>query len=91
MAAGLVPAIPLAARQSLSDHGEGVLPVWLLWAAAFGAAFTFFDAATGSINEFNPKEIVVRLKKAAGPPKVETILLDERDFRNIKWIRVRGG
>ena len=88
MAAGLPLAIPLAARQSMAHDGEGVLPVWLLWAAAFGAAFTVFDTVTGSINEFDPKEIVVTLKKSNGPPRVDTILVDAIDLRNLKWIRV---
>ncbi len=87
---GAVPAVYAVARNSLSHHGEGGLAVWLLWAAAFGAVFTIFDATTGSINEFAPKEIVVTLKKSNGPPRVETILVDAKDFRNVKWIRVRA-
>ncbi len=86
---GIVPAVYPAARYSLSHHGDGAYVAWLLWAAAFGAVFTVFDTATGSINEFVPKEIVVTLKKANGPPRVDTILLDEETFRNVKWIRVR--
>jgi hypothetical protein len=88
---GLGPALFPAGRYYVAHDGEGALGVWLLWAAAFGAVFTAIDTASGSVNEFDPKEIVVTLKKADGPPKVETILLEERDFRNIKWIRVRGG
>ena len=87
---GVAPAIVPAARQSLAHDGEGFFPIWLLWAAAFGAVFTAFDAATGSIYEFKPKEITVVLKRSNGPPKVETIRIDEETFRNIKWIRVRG-
>lgn len=88
---GVIPAVVPAARHSLAHDGEGALTIWFLWAAAFGAAFTVFDTATGSINEFAPKEIVVTLKKSNGPPRVETILVAEEDFRDIKWIRIRGG
>lgn len=91
VAFGVAPGLLPAARHSLAHDGEGFFPIWLLWAAAFGATFTVFDAVTGSINEFEPKELAVTLKKAGGPPKVETILLDEKDFRNVKWIRIRGG
>jgi hypothetical protein len=86
---GALPAIFPAARYSLAHDGEGVLPIWLLWAAAFGAAFTVFDTATGSVNEFDPKEIAVTLKKSNGPPRIETILVAAKDLRNVKWIRIR--
>lgn len=86
---GIAPAVYPAARYSLAHDGEGAYAAWLFWAAAFGAVFTVFDTTTGSINEFAPKEIVVTLKKSNGPPRVDTILVDAEDFRNIKWIRIR--
>jgi len=60
----------------------------MLSAAAFGAIFTALDGISGAINEFEAKEIIVRLKKADGPPRVDTILLDAEELKNVKWIRV---
>ena len=37
---GLIPAMVPATAQSLAHEGEGVLPIWVLSAAAFGALFT---------------------------------------------------
>jgi hypothetical protein len=89
--AGFAPAIVPAARHSLDHHGEGFFLIWSLWAVAFGAGLTVFDTVTGTINEFDRKEIVVTLKKADGPTRVETILMAAEDFRNIKWLRIRTG
>jgi hypothetical protein len=87
---GLIPATVPAARQSLAHEGEGFLPIWILSAAAFGALFTLADSGTGAINEFEPREITVALKKTGGLSRVDTVLVDADDFRNVKWIRVRG-
>ncbi len=87
---GLIPAMVPATAQSLAHEGEGVLPIWVLSAAAFGALFTLADSSSGAINEFEPREITVALKKTGGLSRVDTVLVDADDFRNIKWIRVRG-
>jgi len=86
---GLIPAIPSAGIYSLNHHGEGVMLIWTLSAAAFGALFTIADSASGEVNEFKPKEITVTLKRADGPPRVDTVLIDADDFQNVKWIRIR--
>ena len=87
---GLIPATVPAAAQSLGHEGEGVLPVWILSAAAFGALFTLVDSGSGANSEFKPTEITVALKKTGGLSRVDTVLVDADDFRNVKWIRVRG-
>ncbi len=86
---GLIPAIVPAGLYSLAHDGEGGTLIWTLSAAALGALFTAVDSGSGAINDFEPKEISVTLKKADGTPQVDTVLLDAEDFRNIKWIRVR--
>jgi hypothetical protein len=85
---GLVPGVVPAIRHSLANDGKGFYTIWVLSAAAFGAIFMALDGISGAISEFEPKEIVVRLKKADGPPRVDTIFLDADEFKNVKWIRV---
>jgi hypothetical protein len=86
---GLIPAIAPAGLYSLAHDGKGALSIWVLSAAAFGALFTLADSGGGAINEFKPKEITVTLTKADGIPRVDTVLIDAEDFRNVKWIRIR--
>jgi hypothetical protein len=85
---GLIPAIVPAGVYSLAHDGEGAMMVWILSAAAFGGLFTAVDSGTGTIYDFRPTEITVILKKADGPPRVDTILIDADDFQNVKWLRV---
>jgi len=86
---GLIPAIAPAGLYSLANEGSGGLLIWTLSAAAFGVLFTAVDSGSGAINDFEPKEISVTLTKADGTPRVDTMLVDADDFKNIKWIRVR--
>lgn len=76
-----------SARDINLEHIETWLS-WLLGSAVFGGLFTIFDSGHGGF-ELAPKEFAVTLTKAGGTPRVDTILLDADDFRNIKWIRVR--
>lgn len=48
------------------------------------------DVGTSAGFDISPEELIVTLKKAAGPPRVETILLNAKELQNIKWIRVHG-
>lgn len=86
---GLLPAIAPAGIYSLAHDGEGVLPIWILSAAAIGALFTVFDTGSGAIYDFKPREITVVLKKAGGTPRIDIVVIDADDLRNITWIRVR--
>ncbi len=85
---GLIPACVPAAAYSLAHDGEGAMMVWILSAAAFGGLFTAVDSGAGAIYDFRPTDITVILKKASGPPRVDTILIDADDFQNVKWLRV---
>ena len=38
--------------------------------------------------EFRPKNLTVMMRKAGGTPRVDTIVIEAEDFKNIKWIRV---
>jgi hypothetical protein len=86
---GLMPAIVPASIYSLMHDGQGFLMTWTLGAAAFGMLFTAVDSGTGAINDFEPKDVSVRLTKADGTPRVVTKLVVVEDVRNVKWIRVR--
>ena len=86
---GLIPAIVPASLHSLANDGEGAMLIWSLSAAAFGTLFTVVDSGSGAINDLEPKEISVTLKKADRTPQVDTLLVDADDFREVKWIRVR--
>ena len=87
---GLLPGSLPAGIYAAGHEGAGFFPAWVKWACAFGAVFTALDAGTGSINTFDPREIVIPLKRSDGPPRVETILIEEGAFRNVKWIRIAG-
>jgi hypothetical protein len=65
------------------------MPIWIISAVVFGALLTVGDTGCGAIYEFKPEEIIVKLTKAAGTPRVRTLLVDSGEFRNVKWIRVR--
>jgi len=88
MLLGLIPAIAPAGMWSLGHHGQGTLMIWFFSATALGALFTAGDAGCGAIYEFKPKDITVTLTKAAGTPRVRTLLVDAEEFQNVKWIRV---
>lgn len=90
---GVIPGCFLSVAWALahetSHHYEtGIAMTWTLSAAAFGGLFTLIDSiSSGYI--LKPEELIVTLKKADGKPRVDTILIDPDDLRNIKWIRVR--
>lgn len=63
--------------------------IWALCAAAFDGAFTAVDIGNGSGYSLSPTDMMVTLTKADGAPRVDTMLIDADDFRNVKWIRVR--
>ena len=67
----------------------GFVSIWIMSATALGMLFTAADNASGAATTFEPKEITVILKKADGPFRIDTILVDPDEFGNIRWIRVR--
>ena len=61
---------------------------WTLSAVGFGGLFTFIDSGSKGYT-LTPGELSVTLTKADGPPRVDSIVIDANDLRNVKWIRVR--
>ena len=89
---GLIPGmVPAFAYNMEHDDelnaGKMTILIWVLTAAACGAAFTAIDSG-GSGYELNPKDLTVMLSKAAGTLRVDTMFLNPDEFRNVKWNRV---
>ena len=63
-----------------ADFMLGFLGVW------FGSAI--LDGASGATYKLKPRELNVTLTNAFGSPRLETILLDADELRNVKWIRI---
>jgi hypothetical protein len=89
---GLIPgAVPAFAYNLKHDDEEGdgkrTMLIWVLAAAACGAALTAIDSG-GSGYVLNPRDLTVTLSKADATLRVDTMVLDPDDFRNVKWIRV---
>jgi hypothetical protein len=51
--------------------------------------FLLIDLVNHAGYTLTPKDLTVTLTKADGISRVDTLLVDADDFRNIKWIRVR--
>ncbi len=84
MIGGIAALVAFAADDTVNGG-----TVCLNWTAAATGAFILIDLASGGGYNLSPSALVVTLSKADGPPRVDTILVDAEDFRNIKWIRVR--
>ncbi|MCK7493382.1 MAG: hypothetical protein MZW92_61785 [Comamonadaceae bacterium] len=89
---GLIPgAVPAFAYNLKHDDEEGdgkrTMLIWVLAAAACGAALTAIDSG-GSGYVLNPRDLTVTLSKADATLRVDRMVLDPDDFRNVKWIRV---
>jgi hypothetical protein len=57
--------------------------------AGFAGLFEVLDLGSKNGYEFQPTELFVTLKRTEGLPRINAILLDADEFKNIKWIRVR--
>ena len=92
LAPGLVPVLLLSgsshARIDPSDE-KAVLSIYLKSAAVLGGLFLSIDIGSSNGYTLTPENLTVRLTKADGPPRVDTVVLDADDLRNVKWIRVR--
>jgi len=81
-----------------SPPGDGVKPdddmainavIAMGWTLGAGVSF-LVDLITGSAGyALRPADLTVTLTKANGTPRVDTMVVDSVDFRDIKWIRVR--
>jgi hypothetical protein len=83
----LVYVLTTTRCQAEPGYNTGLAVGWLLGTAAFGGVFTLIDSGSKGY-ELTPKELTVTLTKADGTPRVDTMLVEAEDFRNIKWIRV---
>ncbi len=91
---GLVPGIVPALLLLGSDHAKSdptdepaILSAYFKSAAVLGGLFALTDIG-GRGYTLTPKNLTVTLTRADGTPRVEAMLVDADDFRNIKWIRV---
>jgi hypothetical protein len=73
------------ANDETGDYGT---VIWTTIAATI-SSFFLIDMATGAGFDLNPSNLTVTLTKANGLPRVDTVLLDADDLKNVKWIRVR--
>ncbi len=62
---------------------------WALSAAVLSAVFMLADFGSERAYEFSPSELEVTLTKTDGTPRVDTIIVDNARFADLKWIRVR--
>jgi len=70
-----------------NDHRNGT-SLLMIWIPAVIGTFFAVDMISGDGSVFSPAELTVTLTKADGPPRVDTMLVDADDLRNVKWIRV---
>jgi len=79
--------------------GTAVASAWYLardetapdWGVCIGAAvggFLLIDVATGSGYSLMPRDLTVIMSKSDGTPRVDTLVVDAKELRNVKWIRV---
>jgi hypothetical protein len=64
-----------------------ILSIYLKSAAALGGLFMLVDIG-GEGYHLAPQVLTVTLTKADGPPRVDTMVLDADDLRNVTWIRI---
>jgi len=95
---GLVPGIaPALAGLGLSHTRSDpsaekmILSIYFGSAAVLGGLFALMDLGSGQEYTLTPKNLTVTLTKADGTPRVDTVLIDADDLRNVKWIRVLSG
>ncbi len=90
--AGVIPATFIWFRSSVETGKDQGTLAWVAWGAlavAVGGGLTGIDMSNGNGYSLSPADLTVTLKKADGTPRVDMMLVDAEDFRNIKWIRVR--
>ena len=82
-------AIPII-RASGFDTGEmGAFYLGIgLRTVGFAGLFEALDLSLKKGHEFQPRGLMLTLKRADGPPRVDTTIIDAGDFQRIKWIRV---
>jgi len=77
---------PLVTTHPAGFDSETVLVIAV---PALMVAYPLIGSASGRVYSLRPTELTVTLTKVDGPARLETVLVDAKDLRNIKWIRVR--
>jgi hypothetical protein len=75
----------------VNAHDDDVKAAFFVIPLLFGVSTILFlsvDRISKKSFEFRPTELSLTLTKADGTPRVDTMLFDAGEFRNIKWIRV---
>jgi len=88
--AGAIAALPLYLFSGDEDKGPALAYICMIGGAIswWGGAI-LKDFKSGANYTLSPEQLNVTLEKQEGKPQPEIILLDARQFRNIKWLRIR--
>jgi hypothetical protein len=79
----------LIALAQTSARGEQDFWADLAIDAPAGAAIrVLVDLIIGPGNASRSRELLVNLTKASQPPRVDTMSLEAKEFRDVKWIRI---
>jgi hypothetical protein len=89
MVPGLLPALIYMTEYHDNSHSleDIIYPIYFKSAAVLAGLFILFDLG-GDGYHLAPMNLSVTLKKANGQPRVDIMLVDADEFRNIKWIRI---
>ena len=88
--AGAIAAFPFYLLSSDEDKGPALAYICMIGGAISGWLGAIHkDFKSGANYTLSPEQLNVTLSKQEGEPRPGLILLDARQFRNIKWIRVR--
>jgi hypothetical protein len=59
-------------------------------APAGAAVRILIDLILDTGNSAGSRELLVKLTRAVGPPRVDTMFIEAKEFKAVKWIRVHG-
>ena len=85
-AAGGLIALALA---SAKDHHD-FWTAFAVYAPAGAAVRILVDLLIGAEAPPGSRELLVKLTRAIGPPRVETMSIEAKEFKTVKWIRIHG-
>jgi hypothetical protein len=73
-----------------SEHYNRTGTTAMIISAPIGVAMVVGDTLVGRNHKLTPRELKVTLTKTEGhePPRVSVINLDEKQFKEIRWIRI---
>jgi hypothetical protein len=72
----------------MSDENSNSRAISWIGIPAGIVGFCLIDFVSGGVYSFDPAEITVTLTKASGPPRVDVMVIDAENVKNVKWIRV---